>query len=216
VRGLKEHKPCYLSSNLFNHHQLVILANKDDTMPAKKAEIVGAEKLLARGSRILGIAALAHARGDGRWHVLSAETIAATEEILSYLEQKPDSVVLEAVIGAALASEPATQPPSWSKPLFHNQPMIERIGALIDASRLRAALGARHASPTDRLKGLAALAIGLCRSLDSLGALAQNLPVEDRAELMPMGYLAHTLVEPGEPSTMRSDIRRIMREVSHG
>jgi hypothetical protein len=216
VRGLKEHKPCYLSSSLFNPRQLVILANKDDTMPEKKAENVGAEKLLARGSRILGIAALAHARGDGRWHVLSPETVAAAEEILRYLEQKPDSVVLEAVIGAALAPEPATQPPSWSKPLFHNRSMIERIGALTDASKLRAALGAGHASPANRLKGLAALAIGFCRSLDSLGALAENLSDDDRADLMPMGYLAHTLVEPGEPSTMRSDIRRIMSEVSHG
>jgi hypothetical protein len=216
VRGLKEHKPCYLSSKLFNIHQHVILANKDDNMPVKKAKRVGAEKLLARGSRTLGIATLAHARGDGRWYVLSPESIAATEEILSYLKQKPESVVLEAVIGAALAPEPATRPPSWSEPLFNKPPMIERIGARTHESQLRAALGARHASPSNRRKGLAALAIGLCRSLDSLGALAENLPDADGIELTRMGYLAHTLVEPGEPSTMRSDIRRIMNEVLHG
>jgi hypothetical protein len=185
-------------------------------MPTKKEHQVGVKKLLARGSRILGIAALAHARGNGRWYVLSPETTAAADEILGYLEAQTDSAVLETVIGAALAPEPATRPPSWSELLFNNRPAIEQIGALTKETELRAALGPHCSSPSNRLKGLAALAIGLSRSPDSLGALAENLPSQDRTDLMRMGYLAQTLVEPGEPSKMRLKLRRIVNEVSHG
>ncbi len=185
-------------------------------MTAEKEQNVGAEELLARGSRILGIAALAHARGNGHWYVLSPEIVAATNDILGYLEAQPDSALLEAVVGAALAPKPATRPPSWSKQLTGNPPAIEQLGAMTDEAQLQAALGSSCSSPSNHLKGLAAVAIGLCRSIDSLEAFAQNLSSQDRTALMRMGYLAQTLVQPGDPSTMRSFIRRIVNEASNG
>ena len=64
-------------------------------------------RLLGRGGRILGLAALAHAQGRRPgaepWHVLPADTVAAAEEVLIALEKELDPALLEAVIRAAMS-----------------------------------------------------------------------------------------------------------------
>ncbi|MCP4604002.1 MAG: hypothetical protein GY847_26355 [Proteobacteria bacterium] len=175
-----------------------------------------AGRLLGRGSKILGLAALAHARGQragtGPWHTLSKEIVAASEEVLEALEQEPDPTLLEAVIRAAMAPNPATAAPTWAETLWRDPLALSRVGTAVDSERLAPALGPKCNNSSDRQKGLAALAVALSRSIDGLRALAENLPEEDRDAVVRMASLAAVVVEPGEPTRMRADIRKIIKE----
>ncbi|MCP4679629.1 MAG: hypothetical protein GY854_29885 [Deltaproteobacteria bacterium] len=175
-----------------------------------------ARRLLGRGGRILGLAALAHAQGrrpgSEPWHVLSADTVAAAEEVLIALEKEMDPALLEAVVRAAMGEKPATAAPSWAEPFWRDPQALSRIGAAVDSKCLAPAFGPRLPEPSDREKGLAALAVALCRSVDGLRALAEHLSEEERELVLRMTYLAGVTVEPGEPSRMRADMRRILKE----
>ncbi len=180
-----------------------------------------ARRLLGRGGRTLGLAAVAHARGQqpgqGPWHVLSADTIAAAEEVLSALAQQPDPALLEAAVRAAMGPKPATAAPSWAAPLWRDPMMLSRVGALFETSQLSSALGPKQTDPSDREKGLAALAVALSRSLDALRAFAEYLAEDDQDSVFRMGCLASVSVEPGEPSELRTELRRLLKEnTEHG
>ncbi len=177
---------------------------------------MSAARLLSRGGRILGLAALAHARGQragfGPWYALCPETIAATEEVLHALDQRPDPKLLEAVVRAAMAPAPATAAPRWAEPLWRDPRALSRVGAAVDSKYLAPALGIGRHDLSDRLRGLAALAVALSRSLDGLCALAEHLPQTEKGEIVRMASLAAAVVNPGEPTQMKAKIRRILKE----
>jgi hypothetical protein len=181
------------------------------------SERTDAARLLSRGGRILAVAALAHIggqrAGQGPWHTLPPETISAAEEILYLLGRTGNPTVLEAVVRAAMAPEPATAAPKWAKPLWREPSSISRLGSSIDKKRLVPALGPRYGGPSNREKGLAAVAVALCRSSDGLQALAERLPEKDGSELKRMASLAQALVEPKEPTAMRAEVRRLLKDM---
>ena len=195
-----------------------VLEKMKDKSKESDSTSVQAARLLGRSGRVLGLAAVAHVHGQrsgkGPWHVLSPETIAATEEILLLLEQGPKKAVLEAVLEAALAPEPATAAPGWTEPVWRDPLALSRLGKALDVKRLAPALGPGNTDPSDREKGLAGIALALCRSSDGLAALAAHLEKDDRLDLKRMACLAQVLVEPHEPTQMRDEIRRLLREDS--
>ena len=153
-------------------------------------------------------AAVAHARGyragANRWNVLSEENIAATDQILRVIEDGVAPRDMAVAIESAIEKKPATAPPSWANRVWAEPDVIPEIGAAVDDSILPSAAG------DDREKGLAALAIATCRSLDGAEALAVRLPGEDDEKLLRMARLAQATVEAGEPSEMRSRIRALL------
>ena len=165
-------------------------------------------RLLGRGGRVLAIAAVAHARGyragANRWNVLSRENIAATEQILRVIEDGVDPRDMAVAIESAMGKEPATAPPSWASRVWAEPDIIPVIGAVVDDPILPLATG------DDREKGLAALAIAMCRSMDGVEALAARLRGGDGEQLLRMARLAQATVEAGEPSEMRSRIRALL------
>ncbi|MDJ0765486.1 MAG: hypothetical protein QNJ97_21070 [Myxococcota bacterium] len=178
---------------------------------------IGADRLLGRGSQMLGLACVAYARGhragSGDWHVLSRNIVVAAEEILSGLEQKPNPELLEAVIQAALSLEPATAPPSWAAPLVDNPYRIDRIGAAMDMGEVISTIPSIGSTAvTDRERGLAALAVGFCRKIDSLQALTRSFPATDRRTTERLASLAQVVVRRGVPSRIRAEIRRLLEQ----
>ena len=163
----------------------------------------------------MGLAVLARARGQragaGPWHVLAADFKAAAEEVLLSLEQAPDPELLEAVVQAAMGPEPATAAPSWAAPFWRKSSVLKMVGKEINEKRLAPVLGSRYTDASDRLKGLAALAVAMSRSLESLRALAEYLPVAQGQELVRMGNLAQAVVESGEPTRMRAELKRLLK-----
>ena len=116
-----------------------------------------ASRLLARGGKILVLAAVAHSRGQrsgqGPWHALPAETVAAVEEILLALENEgEDDELLEAVLRAALSQAPATAAPSWAEPLWRDPRSLSRVGERIDAAAVTRLLSG-ETDPPPRLRG---------------------------------------------------------------
>ncbi len=162
-------------------------------------------RLLGRGGRVLVTAAVAHSRGHragaSRWNVLSRENIAATDQILRVIEDGVDPRDMAVAIESAMGKEPATAPPSWANRVWDEPGIISEIGAAVGDSILR------PATVGDREKGLAALAIAICRSMDGAEALAARLPAGDGEQFLRMARLAQATVEAGEPSGMRSRIR---------
>ncbi len=193
----------------------------DSNAKDNPATPITAGQLLGRGSRALGLAALAHGRGQrpgaGPWHVLGKEMVGAVEEVLLSLEKGPEPKQLEAAIRATMAPRPATASPRWAEPLWRDPTALKTLGAALETVSLTPALGPRFKDPSDVEKGLAGLAIAFSRSLDSLGALADNLTELDRNKAVRMGYLAQTLVGPREPSKMRAFIKQfVTKELSRG
>jgi hypothetical protein len=175
-----------------------------------------AARLLGRGGRMLGLAAVAHARGQragaGPWHVLSTETVAVAEQLLLALEESRDSWVVAAAVTAALAAGPVTAVPSWAATVWEQPGELERLGESIEAAELDPAFpsgtSAKHADV--RTRGLAALAVALCRGLDGVLALGAKLGESDRATLIAMARLAAVQVDPGAPTRVRGRIRRVV------
>lgn len=162
-------------------------------------------RLLGRGGRVLVTAAVAHARGyragANRWNVLSLENIAATEQILRVIEDGVEPRDMAVAIESAIDKKPATAPPSWANRVWTEPDIISKIGSAMEDPILPTAAG------DDREKGLAALAIAMCRSMDGVQALAARLREGDGKKLLRMARLAQATVEAGEPSEMRSKIR---------
>ncbi|MDD5306201.1 MAG: hypothetical protein PHU25_02660 [Deltaproteobacteria bacterium] len=180
----------------------------------------GEARLLRRGGRILGLAALAHARGrragEGPWHVLPAETAAAVEEVLAVIEAGPDPESLTRAVRAAMGPQAATAAPSFAARAWENPDALERLGEALDRSDVAAALSPTDHAPSARRKALAALAVALSRSPDAAAAVAERIAASDGDALARMACLAGAVVGPGEPSRMRARIRRILEEAPHG
>jgi len=164
-------------------------------------------RLLARGGRALGMAAIAHARGQrargGPWHVLSRDLAAAADQILGELDAELPPRDLAAALGAAMGEAPATSEPSWTAPLAGDPEAFARVGR---AATWPAGfpIGAPEA---DRALGIAAVALALCRSVDAARSLAAKLGAEDGRELVRAARLYQILARPGEPSAMRAAVR---------
>jgi hypothetical protein len=169
-------------------------------------------RLLARGGRILGLAAVAHSCGPGnaatRWYVLSPETRAAAGKIVDVLEGGVDRRALSAALAAALGSGPATSCPGWAEPLVERPELIEKIGGLVEVNPEIAR--SEGEVPDDRLMGLAALGMALCRSIDGVTALADRLPEEDGATLVRLSRFAQAVALPNEPSAVRARAREVI------
>jgi hypothetical protein len=169
-------------------------------------------RLLARGGRILGLAAVAHARdgaaGTGSWSVLGEETAAAADEILAVLSGPVHPGAMAMAIGAAMSRSPATAPPAWAEPVWRDPSWLARIGGQISLAGGVPSVGSPGA--TDRSTGIAALAMAVCRSMDGALALARKLPPADGAELARRARLAGCVAEPGEPSRIRVAIKGML------
>lgn len=174
-----------------------------------------AARLLGRGGRVLGLAALAHARGQragaGPWYVLGPETVAAAEQLLSILEEGGDPESLAAAVGAAMGPEPATAAPSWVVRLLARDRALDRVGERIEPLELAPALERGMATDelSARARGLAALAVGLCRSIDRVEAVCRGLELGEGRALRRMSRLAGVQVAPGQPTRVCRAIRRL-------
>jgi len=175
-------------------------------------------RLLARGGRVLGLAALAHARGQragaGPWFVLSPQLVSAAEQILTELESGPDLDALTAAVAAALGPGPATAAPSWIGPALGSPERLATVGRGIDDDDIAAALPV-DAAPGDldaRTRGLAAIAVALGRSIDAIEAVGRELEPGDGRALTRMARLACVEVSPGQPTRVRRVIRRLLGE----
>ena len=171
-------------------------------------------RLLARGGRILGLAAVAHSsatRDPGQgWYVLSPEIASAAEGILGVLRGGVGKGSLGAAIGAAMGSGPATACPGWAEPLVDRPSLLKEIGRRV---RVNPEVARSEGRPVDdRLCGLAAIGMALCRSVDSAAALARRLPPADGEILMRLSRYAQAVAEPNEPSETRSRIREALRD----
>jgi hypothetical protein len=177
-------------------------------------------RLLRRGGLVLGLAALAHARGrragQGAWHVLPAETAAAAEEVLAVIEAGPGPAGLARAVRAAMGPEPATAAPSWAAPAWKEEDALDRLGEALGRNEVAAALGPADRAPPARRRALAALAVALSRSPDAAAAVAGRFGASDRDALVRMACLAGAVVGPGEPSRMRARIRMLFEEGPHG
>jgi len=180
-----------------------------------------AARLLARGARILGLSAVAWSRGQrssrGPWYVLGPHSVAAAEEILQVFEENIEPNLLEAVVKAAMDHRPATVAPSWCAPLERDPELLDILGRELRDPLPSDIFGRQNRSPSHRERGMAALALALCRSLDGLRSLALKLPDSDADRLLRMGHLAQVTVGPGEPTRIRSLVKQVLkREASHG
>jgi hypothetical protein len=163
---------------------------------------------------MLGLAAVARAHGQqagaGPWHVLPPETVAAAEQLLGVLEEPGDSDSVAMAVSAALAPGPATAAPTWAAGAWERPDGLEAIGARARSPDLIPALGDAVDQADMRKRGLAALAVALCRSIDGVEALGAKLGGEDSAALVRMARLAGALVGPGQPTRVRGSIREIL------
>ena len=191
--------------------------------PEKSSSKVGADQLLARGSKVLGLASVASAcgqrAGKGPWYVLSKEITGPAEEVLTALQKKPDPVLLEAAVRAAMSKEPATSPPSWSEPLLSGGDVIDRFGGTIEKKDIEKVAGKARDTGSPRVRGLAALAIAFCRSRDAVEAISRLFEEEEKRAVREMGAFAGAVVDPMEPTSMRERLKTFLSrdiEVSDG
>jgi hypothetical protein len=190
-----------------------------DDLDSERRQI-DAKRLLGRGGRIFGLAAVAHANGrragEGDWNVLCPQITTAAEEVLLHLEGGVDVELLEGVVSAALGDVPAVASPAWALPLVRDPGLLSRVGTAFEEDDLRSALGPDLSNPSGRDKGLAALAVGFAHSRDSLRALVVDFSSEDRAIVLRMACLASVTVVPKEPSRIRNKIKQIVKQADRG
>lgn len=177
----------------------------------------GSERLLARGGRPLGLAAVAFARGqrpgEGPWYALAPELVAPAEEVLSGIGRERDPAVLSAALAAALGPDPATAAPGWLGPL--DRVALERLAEAPGLGAPPPALERECEAPSDR--GLWALALAFCRNPDAVAAVAARLEDAPGASLLVRwSRLAQILARPGDPSRARRRIREILAAAEPG
>jgi hypothetical protein len=164
-------------------------------------------KLLARGGRAFGLAAVAHARGQragqGPWHALSRDAIEAAERILDALEGGVSPGGLAAAIAMSMGDGPATAEPAWTRALVGDPASFARIGRGVDWPN-----GFPIANPAkDAERGIALVALALCRSVDAARALGGKLPGGEGEALVRWARLMQAVARPGEPSAVRGAVR---------
>jgi len=171
-------------------------------------------KLLARGGRAFGIAAIAHTRGrragQGPWHALSGDMTSAADQVLEALEGAVSRTALASAITASMGDAPATAAPAWTSALVESEDAFLRLGR---AAKSAWPADFPIAAPrSDRERGIAFTALALCRSIDAARALGGALPKPEGTTLVRWARLMQTLARPGEPSTARARIRRVLSE----
>lgn len=176
-------------------------------------------RLLARGRSAFALAAVARARDRGRvgrsWHVLPAELVQAVEQIAGVLDEEGDPEQVQLAVQAAFAPAPVFAPPPWTQRLFDDPAVLERVGAGFGDDELWPALGA-DARVSMVQRALAAVAIALCRSPDSVAAAAARFEPHLAEQLVRAGRLAHVTAPAGMPSRLRGRIKRILNEERRG
>lgn len=172
----------------------------------------GVSRLLARGGRALGIAAVAHARGQraggGPWYALSRETALAAEQALAALEEGVSRGELAAAIAAAMGALPATSGPPWSGALAADPDALLRVARGAGASWPESSPVQKPGD--ERELGIALVGLALCRSVDAARALAGTLPAPDGDSLVRWARLLQAVARPGEPSAARGAVRRAL------
>jgi hypothetical protein len=176
--------------------------------------------LLGRGGAALGIAAMAHARGHrtmaGKWSALSLEMRAAVEQVLGVLEKSTDLDVVRYAVMKTMSNEQVAAPPKWAKAIVQDPELLAQLGSDLDDALLNAAIGRGGHALTPRQRGMAGMAVALCRNQDTLMALAEGMPGGDGRAMMRMARLAQATVAPGEPSSMRRRLRALLKERQSG
>ncbi len=172
--------------------------------------------LLSRGGAILAAAVAAYSRGitpntPKQWSVLSPSNRAAIEEILEVLSLGVSHLDLKQALQSSFSKYPNTSLPLWIVPVYQEENILSVIGQNWKTSDLKIALGVSRSNPSDREKGLAAVAIALCRLHDTLLTLSYRLPSEEGSLLIRMGRLAGVLAEPSFPSNFRNRIKIILK-----
>ena len=165
----------------------------------------------------MGLASVAHVRGQslsGSWYVLSKEIGAAADQILKVLNDGVDKTSLAAAVTACMSLQPATAAPLWTKPIWEDPTILDQIGNLAEQKWPPNENGAPLNS--SRQRGLASLAIALCRSMDSVRAVALKLSESNGGELIKMAALAQSCVAPGIPSEERNRLRCFLKEIDNG
>jgi hypothetical protein len=110
-----------------------------------------------------------------------------------------------------MGPKPATAAPPWTAQLLAREGALSRVGNRIDPLELAPALapGVTAADLSARVRGLAALAVGLCRSSDRIDAVCRELAPDEQRVLRRMSRLAGVRVEPGQPTRVRREIRSL-------
>jgi hypothetical protein len=141
----------------------------------------------------------------GPWHVLSRDIAAAAEQILGELEIEVPPSGLAAAVGAAMGESPATAEPAWTAPLARDPEAFGRVGRVAASSW---PAGFPIAAPdAEHERGVALVALALCRSVDTARALAGRLGAEDARTLVRSARLYQAVARPGEPSAARAAVR---------
>ncbi len=176
-------------------------------------------ELLARGGAALTLAVISFSNRDANgerepWSVLSPELIAGAEQIGAAVAACEAEEALALAVQSALA--PArTALPEWLTPTLTEPKCLSFVGRNTGDFDLLAALGPGRVASSDRERGLAALALALCRRQDTLLTLASRLPESSETRLLiRMGRLANVTAAPGEPSKLRSALRRRLKGAS--
>jgi hypothetical protein len=179
-----------------------------------------AKGLLGRGGSALLLAATARSRGirmgEHRWHVLPPDIVASVEQVLGFLDQETVLEWVEMAIHQALVGEPIASIPLWLKPIGEIPDALSVLGCATDQASLTPAFGPRMRHPSDRAKGIAAVAVALSRMQDTLDTLSRILPEEDGRQLIRMGRLAAATVRSGEPTRMRAHVREVVKGLVDG
>jgi hypothetical protein len=169
------------------------------------------QRLLSRGGRALGLAAVAVAHGQrpgcGPWHALAPDMVASAEEVMAAVGEERNPAILATALDAALGPEPTSAAPAWLGVL--DEDALGRITAALSGSAkpLRGDGEARFAADP----ALWALALAFCRNPDA--ALAVARCVEDAAageRLARWSRLAQAIAGPGEPSRMRRRLKALL------
>ena len=179
-----------------------------------------AKGLLGRGGSALIIATIARSRGirmgERQWSVLAPDTIASVEQVLGFLDQETAMDWVEMAVHQALIGDPIASIPSWLRPIGDIPDALSAVGRATELRLVAPALGPNVAHPSDRAKGMAAVAVALSRMQDTLDTLSRILPDEDGCQLVRMGRLAAATVRAGEPTRMRAHIREKLKEFING
>lgn len=181
-----------------------------------RADEQAAKGLVGRGSAMLALAATAHARGHravvDKWHVLSPQMKASAEQVLHVIEKGVSPELLTAAIQRAMSGEPITAVPKWAVPITNHPEVLSVIAADLPDDLVAPALPGNAAEVDAHTRGLAALAVSLCRSRDTLTAIAATLPKADRNGVLRMSRLAQATVASGEPSRIRGELKRRLKD----
>ena len=124
---------------------------------------------------------------------------------MGHLAREQTQEETAAALASAMKPHPSVQTPNWTRPLLQTPELIGRLGEMVtvnwppgDPSGVP--LAKEHA-------GLAALAIALCRNPESAQAVALELDPTAGQELLYKTQLAQSLVQPGDPSRMRRQLK---------